>query len=264
MGRSPRMLILTAVVVLLACALAPIPSVAQQTSNIDETFVRVHELQGQGEYDEAIRLLSDLIREHSQSEQVLRKAYNDLVFTYLSKLGTVDVAEQDSLNAKLIENARAAITRFPDLDAPAAEYPPEVNRTYRVLREVMFGRVEVTSSVDSSRVFLRPKGDEGADTYQGITPLAIPYVPVGDYLLTVTRSGYQDRIMPLTVEPNVALRTEVALSKERTKKWWLTRVVAPVTAGVAAVVAIVIGTQDNSTPEPTQPLAGPPPPPAGQ
>ncbi len=89
----------------------------------------------------------------------------------------------------------------------------------------------------------------------------IPYVPVGDYRLTITRSGYKDRTVPLAIGPNAVVQREVTLSRERTRMWWLTRVVAPVAVGVA-VAAIVVGSQDNNPPATAEPLSTPPPPPA--
>jgi len=231
-----------------------------QTSSLDETFAQVRELRAQGDFDQAISLLSNLIKEHSQSEQVLRKAYNDLVFTCLSQRNSVeDPEKQKLLQANMVKSADEALTRFPDLQVDSPEYPPDLGTIYDTRRALLFGRVEVTSTADSSRVFLRAPDSEEA--YQGVTPLVIPYVPVGEYTMTVTRSGYKDREVPLTVAPSAVVQREVTLSKERTKKWWLTRVVAPVTAGVAVVAAIVVGTKDNTTTDPTQPLDGPPPPP---
>lgn len=236
-----------------------------QTPSLDETFAEVRELRAQGDFDRAITLLSDLIREHSHSEEVLRKAYNDLVFTHLSKRNaTSDPAEQDSLYADLITSAEDALTRFPDIEARTQEYPPEINLIYQTRRALMFGSVEVTANTDSSRVFLGPKSGAGEDTYHGITPLKLRYIPVGDYQMTVTRSGYKDRVVPLTVGPSAVVQREVTLSKERTKKWWLTRVVTPVVVGAAAVVAVVVGSEDDTPADTTQPLAGPPPPPAGR
>ncbi len=265
MTRLPPTSILIIAFAVLTCGALPTLVLPQENTVVEETFARVRELRAQGDFDQAITLLSEVIREHRQSEQVLRKAYNDLVFTYLSKRkNTSDVAEQDSLNTDLIGCARDALTQFPDLEAATPEYPSDVNLVYQTLRTLMFGRVEVTSNADSSRVFMRAEGDATEDLYRGITPLAIPYVPVGDYLVTITCSGYKDRVVPLNVGPSALVQREVTLSKERTKKWWLTRVVAPVTASAAAIVAIIVGAQDDTPTETSKPLDGPPPPPAGQ
>ncbi len=122
--RLRRAVVLVLSIAAVSLALRSAPCVAQKPS-VDETFATVRELRAQGDFDRAITLLSDLIREHSQSDQVLRKAYNDLVFTYLSKRNaTVDPAEQDSLYADLVKNADDALERFPDLKASTRDYPP--------------------------------------------------------------------------------------------------------------------------------------------
>ena len=262
---APRLLIVL-VLSLAAVLLAPrFALCSAQEPSVEETFATVRELRAQGDFDRAIELLSGLISEHEQSEAVLRKAYNDLVFTYLSKRNaTTDPVEQDALYADLVKNSEAALRRFPDLKASTTDYPADLNLIYDTRRALLFGRLEVTSTVDSSRVFLRPAGDGAEDAYQGITPLVIPYVPIGDYQLTVTCSGYTDRTVPLTVGPSAVVQREVTLSRERTKKWWLTRVVAPITVGAAAIVAVVLGTGEDTPTDTTQPLDEPPPPPAGQ
>jgi hypothetical protein len=208
-----------------------------------------------------VELLSDVIKQHSQSDVVLRKAYNDLVFTYLSQRNaSSDSTAQSELQTKMIKSADEALRRFPDLKASTQEYPPEVGLIYDTRRGILFGRVEVTSSVDSSRVFLRAKNSDEA--YRGVTPLSIQYLPVGDYTLTVARSGYKDHEVPLTISPSATVQREVTLSKERTRKWWITRVVVPATATAAIVTAIVINNQNNGSTDTTQPLANPPPPPS--
>lgn len=232
-----------------------------QVQTADEAFARARELRAQGEFAQAVELLSEVIKQHSQSDQVLRKAYNDLVFTYLSQRNaSADSTTQSDLQAKMIKSADEALRRFPGLQASTQEYPPEVGLIYDTRRALLFGRVEVTSTADSSRVFLRAKDSQEA--YQGITPLTLQYVPVGDYSLTVARSGYKDHEVPLTVGPSAIVQREVTLSKERTRKWWLTRVVVPATATAAIVTAIVINNQGSGSTDTTQPLADPPPPPS--
>ena len=231
-----------------------------QTQTADEAFARVRELRAQGDFAQSVSLLSDVIQQDGQSEQVVRKAYNDLVFTYLSQRNaTADSTAQSGLQAKMIQSADDALRRFPDLQANTQEYPPDVGLIYDTRRALLFGRVEVTSTADSSRVLLQAKDNE--KTYQGMTPFVIQYLPVGDYTLTVTRPGYKDREVPLTVGPSATVQREVTLS-QRTRKWWLTRVVLPATATAAIVTAIVINNQDSGSSDTTQPLGSPPPPPA--
>ena len=255
---SPGRLALAACIALVMLPVLP-GRPSAQVSPADEVFAEAQNLRARGDFDHAISLLSTLTSQDSLSEQQLRKAHNDLVFTHLSKRNaSVDTGEQDTIYADLIACTEAALVRFPDLRADQ-EYPPEMNLIYDTRRALMFGRVEVTCTADSSTVALRAMDRD--DVYEGTTPLVVPYVRVGEYTMTVARSGYKNREIQLSVGPSAILQREVTLSKERTTKWWLTRVVAPVTAGAAAIAAIIVGTRDDSTQDPTNPLDGPPPPP---
>jgi len=230
-----------------------------RTPPADEVFAEAQDLRARGDFDQAISLLSSLTLQDSLSEPLLRKAHNDLIFTQLSKRNaSVDTQEQNAIYADLVVCTETALERFPDLKA-GPEYPPEMNLIYDTRRALMFGRVEVTCTADSSMVILRAVDHD--NVYEGATPFVIPYVRVGEYAMRVARPGYKDREFQLSVGPSAILQREVTLSKERTRKWWLTRVVVPVTAAAAAVAAIIVGTRDNSSPDPTNPLDEPPPPP---
>lgn len=220
----------------------------------EDPFTTAQRLRANGEFDGALDLLSAVLRQPA-SDDVLRRAHNELVATYLFKRNaTIDTAVQKGLYDEIVRRADAALARFPDLDADPQLYPAEINLIYDTRRALLFGSVELTANTDSCSVFVN-------DEFRGITPLVLPYVPVGDYIVKVTRDGYDERTLELGVTASSVVQREVALSKHRGKGWWLTRVVAPVAAGVAVVVALVAGGDDTPPETVEEPLDLPPDPP---
>jgi hypothetical protein len=251
-GIGKLLLLLAAVIA------APSVVVANQAGDDDVSrrFEEVRALRSQGRFDQAIQLLERFVEERTESDEILRRAFNELVFSILSKRSMAsDVEEQDRIYREAVSRAEQALTRFPDLTADRIAFPPDIDLIYDTLRKSMFGSLEVTAPLDSCRVFVN-------DVYQGTTPLSMRYHPVGDYTLTVTKSGYVDRETPVTILPGRDLQLEVTLNPQRGKKWWLTRVIAPVAAVAAVVVALVLPGDDQPSEEPAEPLPEPPPPPA--
>ena len=238
-----RTIATAAVPVLIALAIGVPSSTASDLDDqsIYTRFEEVSSLRSQGHYDEAIVILKDIIREYSQSDQVLRRAYTDLVFTLLSK-GDRDAAR---------EGAREAILRFPDLEADPIYFPLSVNDMYTGLRKELFGSLNVDTRPDSCRVFLD-------DEFVGFTPLRMDYVRVGHYILNLSRTGYHDESMSVRIDPGSPTTIRSSLGRQRDKTWWLWR------AGPAAVLTgLLLAFQlqeEEPTPEPS-PLPEPPPPP---
>jgi len=241
---------------LLVIAAWPAYGLQQLDQTLSSRFDEIGLMTARGQFEDAIEALQSLIAEYTDSDEVLRRAYNELINVLLNQLNNeTDPDEQNLINYNIRAWAREALTRYPDLTADTSRYPSQINLTYDTLREVMFGRIEITSIPDSSRVFVD-------DVHVGTTPLLVPYFPVGDHAVTVSHSGYADREVTLEVLPGGVVRQEVSLSREHNKMWWLTRVVAPVLVGVGVVVALVVATGDDSTPpEEDQPLPEPPDPP---
>jgi hypothetical protein len=232
-----------AVPILLMLAIG-VPSSTASDSDDQSIYTRFEEvssLRSQGHYDEAIGILKDIIREYSQSDQVLRRAYTDLVFTLLSK--------GDRTAAR--ESAREAVLRFPDLEADPIYFPLSINDMYTGLRKELFGSLNVDTRPDSCRVFLDTE-------FVGFTPLELAYVRVGHYTLNLSRTGYHDESMSVRIDPGSPATIRSSLARQRDKAWWLWR------AGPAAVLSgILLAIQlheDEPTPEPS-PLPEPPPPP---
>lgn len=212
----------------------------EQEEMIYEKWEQVSSLRAQGQYAEAIRLLDDIIKEYTNSEEILRRAYNFTIHTLLLM--------EDEQAAT--EKAREALERFHDLAADPIEFPPVLNRTYNELRAEMFGTLTIAKP-EGGRVFL------GKD-FRGEIPLQLNLVRVGSYSLTVSKSGYYDYEESIMIDPSGKHVLEVSMDRQRNKRWWLYRVGPAVVAGV--VLALTLGGRGEGTAAP-QPLPEPPAPP---
>lgn len=205
---------------------------------IYERFEAASSLRSQGKFDEAVDILRGIIVEFAKSDEILRRAYSDLVFTLIS------MRDEDGA----VESARQALSRYPDLTADPVYFPPRVNELYDNLRNQMYGSLNVTTKPESCRVFLSEK-------FIGTAPLSVKYVGIGEYVLNLSKSGYKDDASPVRIEPGSPTSVQLSLQKERGKKWWLLR------AGPGALLVGVLTylqlRGDEGTPEP-EPLPGPP------
>jgi len=240
-----------------AFGLASLPQDAPaQQDSADATYRRFDEisaLRADGEFDRAIAMLHLIIEEYADSEDVLPRAFNELVFTMLSKRSIAsDEEARRALDAEARANAEAALRRFPDLVADRHFFPAEINTIYDGLRETMFGEIHIVTSPSGCRVLV-------GDAYEGTSPVSIPYFPVGTYQLLMSHSGYEDRLDSLEVIPGGVVQREISLSKRRGRGWWLARIV-PSLAACALIAAAATGGSDEDAP--TNELPGPPPPPA--
>ncbi len=217
---------------------------SNKSENISERMERVSVLRARGEFQSAIEILNDIIREYSESDQVLRYAYNHLVFTYNS-MGNRSAA---------LEKARQALERFPDLKVETPDIPPSVDEIYDRLRKEIFGSLDV-SQPENCNVFLL---QDSVKVFKGVTPLELKLVKVGTYTLEVTKSGYHDYSRQISIAPDQRYKLDIPLSRERSKKWWLIRIVP--TALVGALVSYLLWPEESTTREP-QPLPEPPAPP---
>lgn len=246
-------LTLTLALTAMTALAAPVPQEADPSPEFEE----IGALRAQGRYDEAIAKLQKIIEEYSDSDEVLMRAYNELVFSLLKKRdGEQDPEKSDRIYAEAETEATRALKRYPNLTVDRVRIGESVRDLYRYVRTQIFGRLRVTSVPDTCRVFI----DE---ELIGSTPLNIQYFPKGEYELLLTKSGFVDYSTDLTVLPNQANNMSPKLQKERTKKWWITRVFAPVAVGVGAIAALIIANQDEPPPPvvPDAPLPTPPDPP---
>ncbi len=215
---------------------------ADQGEIIYQKWEEIISLRSRGEYTRAIEILNKIIEEYSDSEDILKRAYNHLVFTFLQK--------KDDVSA--MAKARDALDHFPDLAADIVEFPPTLNDTYDQLRREMFGSLWITRP-EGCRVFLN-------EEFKGEVPLHLDLVKVGEHDLMATKSGYHDYTEPIRIDPNGKHMLDISMDRKRNFTWWLYRVGPPVLTGV--ILAIVLGGEGGggAVPEP-QPLPAPPPPP---
>jgi hypothetical protein len=210
-----------------------------EDQTIYDKFEEVSSLRSQGQYEEAIELLRGIITEHAGSEEILRRAYSDLVFTLLSK--------QDFDTATDI--ATEALFRFPDLTADPVYFPPTVNEVYADLRDRLFGELNVATRPDSCQIFL---GDE----LVGLSPLSLQYVRVGEYALKASKTGYNDELTIVRIEPGYPTSVPLSLQRDRGRMWWLLRV-GPAVLVTSALLALQLrdkgGGEPGSLPEPPPP-----------
>jgi hypothetical protein len=194
-----------------------------------------------GEFDRAIEVLVDIIRDTGSSTGVLRRAYNHLVFTHQLK--------SDPEGAQ--RYAREGLERFPDLTADPVEFPPRVNATYEALRGAMFGSLAITKPVG---------GEVSLDgEARGLVPLVLEYVRAGEHELVVRKPRHNDHAERIAIEPGVRHSFELSLERQRDTRWWLYRI------GPAALVvagAILLLRDDPPPPDVVNPLPAPPDPPA--
>jgi len=214
-----------------------------QEEVIYQKWEEVSSLRATGQFERAVEILKSIIQEYSNSDDVLRLAYNNLVYTYYV---ANDVASEDVA-------AREALGKFPDLRAGDAQFPSVLNDLYERLRREMFGSL-VIARPERARVFL----DE---TYKGESPIRLPLVPVGSHVLEVAKSGYYDYTQPVEVEPNLVRELEVSLRRQKDVWWWVTRVGVPTLAVAAGVTVALIAGGDEGGPAEPEPLPGPPSPP---
>lgn len=239
----------TAAALLLMTILSCLIPAAGMSSVQDETYIEkfteVAYLRSKGEYDRAIDLVQNIIKEYADSENVLRHAYNQLVFTLDKKNDT------DAKTAY----ARAALERFPDLRIEGVEsniIPGELNDFYDQLRGEMFGAVTVREP-EGCRLFFNEK-------FMGETPLHLPLVRVGEYVMVMTKSGYSDLTKRINVDPSGKHEYSESMSRQRGMWWWAHRL-GPAVVGSAIITYGLVRDRGGDQAAPAEPLPLPPPPP---
>jgi hypothetical protein len=233
----------------------PAQASAQEASDdaVYRRFDEISAMRADGEFDRAIAVLNEIIEDHAGSSEVLRRAYNESVFTILSKRSIAsDEAARSALNEEARARAEEALRRFPDLVADRHYFPVEINTIYDDLRQTMFGEVHIVTDPSGCRV-------QVGDAFDGTSPVSIAYLPVGSYRLVVSREDYKDRTDSLTVIPGGVVQREVSLSKKgHSNKWWI----VPSLAASALIAISIAGGDDGGGDDETTALPGPPPPPA--
>jgi tetratricopeptide (TPR) repeat protein len=223
-------------------SLLPIHDAAAQEDDIYELWEEITSLRAQGEYDRAIELLNRMLTEHSGDDDILKRAYNELVFTQFKK-GDAEAATM---------TARQALERYSDLAVSTAQFPARLNETYNDLRKEMFGSLTI-SKPESTMVYLD-------DAFTGTAPFSIELLRAGEYNLRATKKGYNEYTELITIDPSGKHSLELSMERQKDTKWWLYRIGPAVLVGVLAAFALAGGSGDEAQPEP-EPLPEPPAPP---
>lgn len=213
----------------------------QAEETIYQKWEEIASLRAKGEFAQAIEILNAMITDYANSKEILKRAYNNLVFTYF-KMG-------DEENA--VAKSREALEQFPDISADIIEFPPIVQNTYDQLRSEMYGFVTIRKP-EEGRAFLN-------EDFVGETPLQLNLVRVGQYTLTVTKSGFHDYSEIIQVDPSGKHNFEISMDRQRDKKWWLYRI-GPVALAGALITYFAVSAGGDETPAP-EPLPEPPAPP---
>ena len=230
--------------VLLMTTTLSIPTTAQAQSaggpDAEDLFLPALTQRADGRYAAAAASLREILAAHADDDTVVQLAYQHL-FT------TLFVDPAPAVADELAASIREALNRFPAL-VPGAEYcPREVTALVQAVRTQMYGSLQIS----------RP---EGADIIldgqvQGISPLLLEFVRVGDRQLTVSKDGFQERQETITIEPGARLSRDVELSARSHTAWY----VAGGTAAGILLWVLLAGGDDAATP-----LAEPPPPPTAR
>jgi hypothetical protein len=233
------------IALLVSCLMPTIAPCSVEDQAYIDKFTEVAILRSNGEYDRAIELVKSIIKEYANSDNVLRYAYNQLVFTLDKKNDT---------DAK-VAYAREALEKFPDLRIEGAEInsvPVYLNDLYDQLRSEMFGSVTVQQP-EGCRMFLNGE-------FKGLTPATLPLVRVGEYEMVLTKSGYHDLTKRITVDPSGRHVFSESLSRERGTMWWVRRL-SPALVGGAIITYGLVRDRGGNEPVADQPLPYPPNPP---
>jgi len=234
--RPPYRTTLLITLVLLISILSFAFAQEQELDNtIYEQFDQVSALNSQGEYGHAIDILNSIIQEYGDSDTIIQRAYNTLVYTLLTADRTTEARGK----------ARAALLRYPDLRVDEAYAPKSIDNLYNELRANMFGSLSI-SKPESCRVFMN-------DDYMGSTPLYIEYIRRGTYELEMLKSGYHTYLDTLQVVANDSENYNFTMDRDRSRSWWLKRIGAGVVAGTIAAFLLI---DESATP--AEPLPGPP------
>jgi hypothetical protein len=182
-------------------------------------------LRAQGKYSEAVAALERIIAAFKGSDEVLREAYNQIVFTRFVEPNEPAARQQ----------AMQALEVYPDLTADGPSYPPGINAIYESLRREMFGMLVIPEPKDG-RAFLDGE-------YIGTIPLRLDLVRAGRHEVKATKSGYFDLITPFEIVPDDVFVLDQSLERDRDTWWYVKRV----GVGVAAASLVWIAVDDSGT-----------------
>jgi hypothetical protein len=152
-------------------------------------------LRSQGSHEQAIEVLRAVIATQSSDEPILRRAYNELVFTFL-----------DTNSPESEEAAHEALRRYPDLSADPTRFPPSINELYENLRRELFGSLLLDTRPPQAWVTI-------GELYDGESPVEIAYVPVGEYAVRIQQAKHLDKSTTIRVDPGRETSMTVTLDR---------------------------------------------------
>ena len=233
-----------------------------------EAIVEARQHVKNGAYDEATMLLETAIQSLTESDDLLRDAYVELVKVNVMRSNYWRFRPQGREPGRLfIERARELVRECLGRESlrdakpdPPSEYPSEMITLFDEVRREMFGAFRIVGLHPSdSHVFigdtpLKPMGEEAG--------LFLGNLPTGKHLVVVRREGYQDLTDEIAISPGSTLEQDYILKKNRGAWWytWRGTAVAAATLGLANLVTSGV----DGAPSAEQELPGPPDPPRSQ
>ena len=158
------------------------------------TFEEVTRLRSEGAYEDAVRILREFLQRSGPSDDALKRAHSELVFTLMQMDDTAGTEQA----------ASRALRKFPDLTADTRTLPPVVNELYKRLRATLFGSLSVRTVPPDCHISI-------SNYHEGPAPLSVEYMPVGHYRLTVSRAGYSEGTFTFETHPDRATFMEIGL-----------------------------------------------------
>lgn len=190
------------IITLFAIACASTPALSAEDEMVHAMFEPVRDLRLREEYGQAIEMLHGIIEGHPKSDDIVRRAYTELVFTYVSK--------GDEVTAE--ETARSALYRFPDIEPDDTYIPRKVGAMFDDLRARMFGSCMIETTPDSCHVWF--DGDS-----VGLSPVTLELVRAGEHVLNLRKPGYTDLSKNVFVGPGSRTDVLCALSESPDTTW---------------------------------------------
>jgi hypothetical protein len=241
--------------VYLLAAPGPVLLQGAESTNPEEEYATriqtVYASRSEGKYDRALGEIERMIADFAQADTILRELHNELVKTiHQQRNAAQDPAERARLEDRREERARETLRLYPDITAGIGY--ASVDELYDQLRAEMFGELNIITSPDSCEILI--DGD-----YYGPSPFYQQYFPAGDHTVRVIKAQHEEKEIAVQVDPAGTITREISLTRIRGYAWWLTRVAAPVIAGVGIVIGLATAGGDGQTED--APLPEPPPPP---
>jgi hypothetical protein len=257
---------LLSIALAIGTALAPLAATAQtaipdSAAAAPPSIERARELISNGEYDEAILILKDVIKLGDRA--MLGEAYLLRIKAHVYLGNHFKFQDQGRVTADLqyreAESLVAEVLGIRELRhlQPSATDPPEMVRAFADVRNRLFGAFRVTELSPAHAVVILD-----GDTLRAAAGDSLPSdvdLRAGKHLVVVRAVGYKDVTDDVTIDPGSTLARGYTLEKRRGTMWYATRSAG--TLGVVGGLIALLAGKEGSKTTPEQPLPGPPDPP---